>query len=54
MDSCGNKRSLLFFVFINLVFITLQSKEEVLLDMKSSGGELGWLTSPYEEGVSIA
>ncbi|KAG5835609.1 hypothetical protein ANANG_G00245800 [Anguilla anguilla] len=52
MDSCGIKRSLLFFVFINRVFITLQSKE-VLLDMKSSGGELGWLTSPYEEGWEI-
>ncbi|KAJ8258849.1 hypothetical protein COCON_G00178610 [Conger conger] len=53
MDSHGIKRSLLFFVFINLVFITLQSKEEVLLDMKSSGGELGWLTSPYDEGWEI-
>ena len=26
---------------------------EVLLDMKASGSELGWLTMPYEEGVSI-
>ncbi|KAJ8360736.1 hypothetical protein SKAU_G00172610 [Synaphobranchus kaupii] len=35
-----------------MVSIT-QSKEEVLLDMKASGGELGWLTSPYEEGWEI-
>ncbi|XP_029539767.1 ephrin type-A receptor 2-like isoform X3 [Oncorhynchus nerka] len=26
---------------------------EVLLDMKASGGELGWLTWPYEEGWEI-
>lgn len=26
---------------------------EVLLDMKASGGELGWLTLPNENGVSI-
>lgn len=25
---------------------------DILLDMKASGGELGWLTSPNEEGVS--
>lgn len=26
---------------------------EVLLDMRASGSELGWLTLPYENGVSI-
>lgn len=26
---------------------------EVLLDMSASGSELGWLTLPYENGVSI-
>lgn len=26
---------------------------EVLLDMSASGSELGWLTLPYESGVSI-
>lgn len=26
---------------------------DVLLDMRASGSELGWLTSPNEEGVSI-
>ena len=26
---------------------------EVLLDMNAAEGELGWLTSPYEDGVSI-
>lgn len=25
---------------------------EVLLDMSASGSELGWLTLPYESGVS--
>ncbi|KAL0978727.1 hypothetical protein UPYG_G00174370 [Umbra pygmaea] len=45
--------SLFLYVFINHVFITLQSKEQVLLDMKASGGELGWLTWPYEEGWEI-
>ncbi|KAJ8260211.1 hypothetical protein GJAV_G00178390 [Gymnothorax javanicus] len=53
MDSRGIKCSLLFFVFINHVFITLQTKEEVLLDMKSYGGELGWLLSPSEEGWEV-
>lgn len=26
---------------------------EVLLDMSAAGSELGWLTLPYENGVSI-
>ena len=33
--------------------ILLCSLVEVLLDMNAAGGELGWLTSPYEDGVSI-
>ncbi|KAM7422756.1 hypothetical protein PAMA_010688 [Pampus argenteus] len=41
------------FLFINQVFISLQSKEQVLLDMRASGGELGWLTLPYENGWEI-
>ncbi|XP_021464988.1 ephrin type-A receptor 2 isoform X1 [Oncorhynchus mykiss] len=45
--------SLFLYVFINHVFITLQSKEQVLLDMKASGGELGWLPWPHEEGWEI-
>ncbi|XP_010894400.1 ephrin type-A receptor 2a isoform X2 [Esox lucius] len=45
--------SLFLYVFINHIFITLQTKEQVLLDMKASGGELGWLTWPYEEGWEI-
>ncbi|KAG7477590.1 hypothetical protein MATL_G00071210 [Megalops atlanticus] len=53
MDSRGIKRYLFLFVFINHVFISLQTKEEVLLDMKASGSELGWLTWPYEEGWEI-
>ncbi|XP_030625981.1 ephrin type-A receptor 2 [Chanos chanos] len=47
------RRILFFNVFINCIFISLQSKEEVLLDMKASGGELGWLTSPDENGWEI-
>ncbi|KAM8867672.1 ephrin type-A receptor 2-like isoform 1-T1 [Synchiropus picturatus] len=40
-------------VFVCRVLISLQSKEQVLLDMKASGGELGWLTSPNENGWEI-
>ncbi|XP_023852501.1 ephrin type-A receptor 2-like isoform X1 [Salvelinus sp. IW2-2015] len=45
--------SLFLYLFINHIFITLHAKEQVLLDMKASGGELGWLTWPYEEGWEI-
>uniref|UniRef100_A0A3P9MP32 receptor protein-tyrosine kinase n=1 Tax=Oryzias latipes TaxID=8090 RepID=A0A3P9MP32_ORYLA len=38
---------------VNGVFLSLQSKEEVLLDMRSLGSELGWLTLPYENGWEI-
>ncbi|XP_045884522.1 ephrin type-A receptor 2a [Micropterus dolomieu] len=41
------------FLFINRVFTSLQSKEQVLLDMSASGSELGWLTLPYENGWEI-
>ncbi|KAM4612743.1 ephrin type-A receptor 2a [Polymixia lowei] len=44
---------LFLFLFINQVFISLQLKEQILLDMNASGGELGWLTSPYEDGWEI-
>ncbi|XP_013861652.1 ephrin type-A receptor 2a [Austrofundulus limnaeus] len=48
------RRVILFvFLFICRIFITLQSKEHVLLDMRASGSELGWLTSPNEEGWEI-
>ncbi|KAM6977227.1 ephrin type-A receptor 2 [Aplochiton taeniatus] len=50
MDSRGIKRLLFSYVFINGIFITLQTKEEVLLDLRASGGELGWLTWPFEQG----
>ncbi|XP_026866701.2 ephrin type-A receptor 2a isoform X2 [Electrophorus electricus] len=44
---------LFFYLFINNVFNVIQSKEHMLLDMKASGGELGWLTLPNEEGWEI-
>ncbi|XP_071369708.1 ephrin type-A receptor 2-like, partial [Centroberyx affinis] len=51
MDIFGGVRRILFsYVLINGIFITLQTKEEVLLDMKASGSELGWLTWPFEQG----
>ncbi|KAL1021111.1 hypothetical protein UPYG_G00008950 [Umbra pygmaea] len=50
MDSRGIKRLLFSSVFFNYIFITIQTKEEVLLDMKALGSELGWLTWPYEQG----
>ncbi|XP_017263901.1 ephrin type-A receptor 2a [Kryptolebias marmoratus] len=45
--------NLYLFLFIYQIFITLQSKEHVLLDMRTSGSELGWLTYPNEEGWEI-
>ncbi|XP_071374053.1 ephrin type-A receptor 2a isoform X1 [Centroberyx affinis] len=45
--------TLFSFLFISQVCISLQSKEQTLLDMKASGGELGWLTWPYEDGWEI-
>ncbi|XP_028261453.1 ephrin type-A receptor 2a [Parambassis ranga] len=44
---------LFLFLFVNRVSISLQAKEQVLLDMKTSGSELGWLTLPYENGWEI-
>ncbi|XP_041638942.1 ephrin type-A receptor 2a [Cheilinus undulatus] len=41
------------FLFINQVFTSVHSKEQVLLDMNASGSELGWLTLPYENGWEI-
>ncbi|KAB5584046.1 hypothetical protein PHYPO_G00102890 [Pangasianodon hypophthalmus] len=46
-------RSLFSYLFINSIFILIQAKEHILLDMKASGGELGWLTSPNEEGWEV-
>ncbi|MBN3325979.1 EPHA2 protein, partial [Atractosteus spatula] len=53
MDSFGIRHLVFVIVFINNVFNSLQTKEEVLLDMASAGGELGWLTRPYEEGWDL-
>ncbi|XP_022049739.1 ephrin type-A receptor 2 isoform X1 [Acanthochromis polyacanthus] len=51
MEFFGGVRHLLFsYVLINGIFITLQTKEEVLLDMRATGGELGWLTWPLDQG----
>ncbi|KAM7005684.1 ephrin type-A receptor 2-like isoform 2-T2 [Tautogolabrus adspersus] len=41
------------FLFINHISTSLQSKEQVLLDMSASGSELGWLTLPNENGWEI-
>ncbi|XP_051997459.1 ephrin type-A receptor 2-like [Xyrauchen texanus] len=46
-------RFLYLYLFVNNVFIVIQSKEHVLLDMKAAGSELGWLTWPNEEGWEI-
>lgn len=45
--------NLFLFLFFNQVFTSLQSKEQILLDMSASGSELGWLTLPYENGWEI-
>ncbi|XP_049920990.1 ephrin type-A receptor 2 isoform X2 [Epinephelus moara] len=51
MDFSAGVRPLLFsYVLINGILITLQTKEEVLLDMRATGGELGWLTWPLDQG----
>ncbi|CAL8338256.1 unnamed protein product [Merluccius merluccius] len=44
---------LFLFLFIRQVSLSRQSQEQVLLDMNAAGGELGWLTSPYEDGWEI-
>ncbi len=40
-------------VLVVTTYIFLFVSVEVLLDMSASGSELGWLTLPYENGVSI-
>ncbi|XP_063065031.1 ephrin type-A receptor 2 isoform X1 [Engraulis encrasicolus] len=54
MEYSGLKSILFLNVFINSIFISQQSKEEVLLDMKASGSELGWLKYPEYNGWEIA
>ncbi|XP_072512662.1 ephrin type-A receptor 2 [Salminus brasiliensis] len=54
MDYRRITRILFVSVFMNCIFVSLQNKEEVLLDMVASGGELGWLTWPDEQGWEIA
>ncbi|XP_034027847.1 ephrin type-A receptor 2 [Thalassophryne amazonica] len=50
MDFLVGVRLLLFSsVLFNGLILTLQTKEEVLLDMKSTGAELGWLTWPSDQ-----
>uniref|UniRef100_A0A672N940 receptor protein-tyrosine kinase n=1 Tax=Sinocyclocheilus grahami TaxID=75366 RepID=A0A672N940_SINGR len=44
---------LFLYLFVNNVFIGIQSKEHVLLDMTAAGSELGWLTWPNEEGWEV-
>ncbi|KAM8927510.1 ephrin type-A receptor 2 isoform 2-T2 [Pelodytes ibericus] len=39
--------------FISNVFLSLQTKEVVLLDFEKTQGELGWLTSPYGKGWDL-
>ncbi|XP_067383048.1 ephrin type-A receptor 2 isoform X1 [Channa argus] len=46
----GIKPFLFSYVLINGILVTLQTKEEVILDMKAAGGELGWLTWPLDQG----
>ncbi|XP_068170961.1 ephrin type-A receptor 2a [Antennarius striatus] len=41
------------FLFIHQFLTSLQSKEQILLDMSASGSELGWLTLPNENGWEI-
>ncbi|XP_062872054.1 ephrin type-A receptor 2 [Trichomycterus rosablanca] len=53
MDYRRIKRILFVYVLMNCIFISLQNKEEVLLDMMASGGELGWLTWPDQNGWEI-
>uniref|UniRef100_A0A3P8UUP9 receptor protein-tyrosine kinase n=1 Tax=Cynoglossus semilaevis TaxID=244447 RepID=A0A3P8UUP9_CYNSE len=54
MDFLTGLRPLLFtYVLINGILITLQTKEEVLLDMRATGGELGWLTWPLDQGDKL-
>ncbi|XP_072308602.1 ephrin type-A receptor 2a [Eucyclogobius newberryi] len=45
--------NLFLFLCFSHVLSSFQSKEQVLLDMRASGGELGWLTLPSENGWEI-
>uniref|UniRef100_A0A7N6BPZ1 receptor protein-tyrosine kinase n=1 Tax=Anabas testudineus TaxID=64144 RepID=A0A7N6BPZ1_ANATE len=47
---CGVRHLLFSYFLINGILITIQTKEEVILDMKAAGGELGWLTWPLDQG----
>ncbi len=38
---------------VTMSYVFLFVCTEVLLDMNALGSELGWLTLPYENGVSI-
>lgn len=40
-------------LIVTTSYVCLFVSVEVLLDMSASGSELGWLTLPYENGVSI-
>ncbi|KAB5546123.1 hypothetical protein PHYPO_G00068510 [Pangasianodon hypophthalmus] len=53
MDYRRMKPILFVSVIMNSVFISLQSNEEVLLDMMASGGELGWLIWPDQNGWEL-
>ncbi|KAJ8371012.1 hypothetical protein SKAU_G00110400 [Synaphobranchus kaupii] len=53
MDFLGIKCHFFLFVFINSVFISEQTKVEVLLDMRAARGEMGWLPSPFANGWEI-
>uniref|UniRef100_A0AAV2LW96 receptor protein-tyrosine kinase n=1 Tax=Knipowitschia caucasica TaxID=637954 RepID=A0AAV2LW96_KNICA len=51
MELFPGTRPLLFLSVLTHGFLlTLQTKEEVLLDMRATGGELGWLTWPLDQG----
>ncbi|XP_035988095.1 LOW QUALITY PROTEIN: ephrin type-A receptor 2 [Fundulus heteroclitus] len=51
MDFFGGIRHFLFLhVLINGIFTTLEAKEEVLLDMKATGVDLGWLPWSPNQG----
>nr|XP_020468280.1 ephrin type-A receptor 2 isoform X2 [Monopterus albus] len=56
MDFFAAFRSLLYsYALINSILIrpTLQTKEEVILDMRAAGGELGWLTWTSDQGNKV-
>ncbi|MEE6482265.1 hypothetical protein FKM82_013215 [Ascaphus truei] len=53
MGPPGASTPIFLTLFISSLFISLHTKEVVLLDFEKAQGELGWLTHPYGKGWDL-